>query len=263
MIEDIENFMAKLPMTKSVDIVKIDASGLVALNKPAGILSHPNPKNATGKQSRALFDCPYNFKDECYSYKTKEGEKLKLYLVNRLDSHTSGLILVATNSDVATQAKLAFKNHKVQKEYLAICLGRPLAKKGVFRDFIKTTNSSNKFVRSNIENANKNFNAECYYSLLKGDINNLNLSLLSLKPTTGKTHQLRIQCANKRLPILGDATYGNFMRNKDIKRKTKVDRLCLHCKNISLQLHLDDKKINFEASAQMPQSFTKLIEKSI
>ncbi len=185
---------------------------------------------------------------------------MRLYLVNRLDSHTSGLILLATNADIAAKAKLAFKNHQVQKEYIAICLGRPLAKKGVFRDFIKTTNATNKFVRSNIENANKNFNAECYFSLVKSDANRLNLSLLSLRPTTGKTHQLRIQCANKRLPILGDATYGNFAKNKDIKRRTKVDRLCLHCKNISLQISLDDKKINFEAHSQMPQSFINLIE---
>lgn len=56
------------------------------------------------------------------------------------------------------------------------------------------------------------------------------MALLELRPGTGRTHQLRIQCANRGLPIVGDRTYGDFTKN----RNSKVESLFLHAESIEL-----------------------------
>ena len=58
------------------------------------------------------------------------------------------------------------------------------------------------------------------------------MALLELRPTTGRTHQLRIQCANRGMPIVGDRTYGDFTKN----RNSKAESLFLHSEAIELPL---------------------------
>jgi len=54
------------------------------------------------------------------------------------------------------------------------------------------------------------------------------MALLELRPTTGRTHQLRIQCANRGVPIVGDRTYGEFKKNRELKDQS----LRLHSESI-------------------------------
>ena len=54
------------------------------------------------------------------------------------------------------------------------------------------------------------------------------MALLELKPKTGRTHQLRIQCAQRGMAILGDQTYGDFQRNRGLK----TEALFLHSESI-------------------------------
>ena len=66
------------------------------------------------------------------------------------------------------------------------------------------------------------------------------MALLELQPKTGRTHQLRIQCANRGLPIVGDRTYGDFQKNKEWGKGGTAERLCLHAKTISLRTGSED-----------------------
>ena len=62
------------------------------------------------------------------------------------------------------------------------------------------------------------------------------LSLLELEPRTGRTHQLRIQCAERGLPIVGDRTYGDFQRNRAFADKKGEAVMFLHAERVALTI---------------------------
>ena len=84
---------------------------------------------------------------------------------------------------------------------------------------------------------------------------------MSREPLTGITHQLRVQCAKHGMPILGDATYGNFAANKKIRSMSKINRLFLHCACTELEAEISGKKVVFSAAAKLPESFEAIMQK--
>ncbi len=78
---------------------------------------------------------------------------------------------------------------------------------------------------------------------------NETMSLIELQPLTGRTHQLRVQCAARGFPILGDRTYGDFAWNK----RLKAERLYLHAEKVSFIFG----KITFEAKYPSEWDFGK------
>ena len=116
----------------------------------------------------------------------------------------------------------------------------------------------NSFVRvadSSIKKAETKFFVEGF------DKNNYGVCLVRLEPLTGITHQLRVQCAKHGMPILGDATYGNFAANKKIRSMSKINRLFLHCACTELEAEISGKKVVFSAAAKLPESFEAIMQK--
>ena len=80
-------------------------------------------------------------------------------------------------------------------------------------------------------------------------------------PQTGRTHQLRVQCSKRRLPILGDRTYGQFNLNRKITKLSKINRLFLHSAKLKVELTLRDQtQITWEAESSLPTDFRKILE---
>ena len=77
------------------------------------------------------------------------------------------------------------------------------------------------------------------------------MALLELQPKTGRTHQLRIQCANRGLPIVGDRTYGDFSKNRLLQ---DMD-LLLHSESIELSF----KDGSFKSYVSVPERLMKNI----
>ena len=251
------NLISSIPFSTGCEIIATHPCGLVAINKKAGRASHPNAKMSKNDKP-PMIRAHYNLKEECYSWEDQSQQKHKLYLINRLDSPTSGVILASTNLEVAELAKEQFKLQNVDKVYMAIAIGKLIPSFGLWKDRITITKKSN-FVRAQ-KGGEKNVRiAITKYKVETFDENSLNLSLLRLEPQTGLTHQLRVQCANHHHPILGDATYGDFSANKRIKAKTKISRLFLHCVATSLKFTLNGEDIDFQATAPLPESFQKII----
>ena len=63
------------------------------------------------------------------------------------------------------------------------------------------------------------------------------------------------------MPILGDATYGNFAANKKIRSMSKINRLFLHCACTELEAEISGKKVVFSAAAKLPESFEAIMQK--
>ena len=103
--------------------------------------------------------------------------------------------------------------------------------------------------------------AEAKFSVEGFDKNNYGLCLVKLEPLTGLTHQLRVQCAKHGMPILGDATYGDFKANRRLRAVSGIGRLFLHCSQTVLHLEMAGNAADFSASAPLPESFNIMMER--
>lgn len=185
---------------------------VIVLDKPAGLLSM-----AKGEY------CPE---------KTLEDYGL---LVHRLDRATSGVVILAKDSETQKFLRKQFRDRKTHKAYYAIIEGVPKLPEAkidlpIARDLKHPTTFR----------VDPNGKAsETYYRVLKS---NSKYSLVELKPTTGRTHQLRVHLKYLGHPILGDPVYGN----------KEAPRLYLHAKELEITLPGGVRR-TFEA--KVPQEF--------
>jgi len=93
------DFWETLPLRADVRLLAKDANGLAAFDKPAGVLSHPND---APDEPRSLLTCHYDKAAQCFHWTAPDGGRRQLWLLNRLDSATSGVILTAASAPLAT-----------------------------------------------------------------------------------------------------------------------------------------------------------------
>ena len=253
----IEDFIKKIPFSKKARAVAFDECGAIAIDKGSGLMSHPNPGSKPGS-APAILRAKYNFNGEYFSWDDEEsGEKMRLYLINRLDSPTSGLLLAAASEELAAALKKAFKEKSAKKTYYAICVGRAFGKEGDWNDFLEVKKYGS-YVRGKASPGG--VRAITHYASVAPDANGLSLTLMRLEPKTGRTHQLRIQCASRKIPILGDETYGNFAANRSLRQIAGAKRMYLHCAKTEVKFEFRGEKIKFAAESPLPQSFKDIIE---
>ena len=231
-----------LPLGQNVTLLNSLETGLIALHKPDGIMSHPNETRANPK---ALLTCNYDLEHERYYWHGGE-----LFLLHRLDSPTSGVILGCTDFALARAIKKAFEDNAVQKTYRALVFGSPVSKKETWQDRLEKNGTGSVIARGkpNALTETKLVNT----TRLEDGI----FSELELKPKTGKTHQLRVQAAARGLPMIGDATYGNFAWNRAFTKVTKQKRLFLHALEVYVKLEWKGNLLEFYATSPLPQEFS-------
>ena len=235
--------LPKLPLGKGVRVLKTHKAGLFALEKPEGALAHPNESS---ESKRALLNAPYNDEKECY-----EVDDLEVHLLHRLDSPTSGVILVATDRRLAKAIREAFREHLIQKVYTAVVCGIVRRKQGTWTDNLSKQRGKG-HVRATLGGEQ---DAVCGFKFLPKAKSGGLLHLLELRPQTGRTHQLRIQCAKHGYPIAGDRTYGDFKRNAHVRKSIGENRLFLHASSVSIDFFYLGKKFTFFAESDVPESF--------
>lgn len=134
----------------------------------------------------------------------------ELYPVHRLDVNTTGIVALARNAVAKAEFEREFRAHTVRKKYIATVVGAPSRPCGIMKHWLVKdgerglVKAYNKPVRGGLESV-------AAYELLSRDGE---LSKIALYPSTGRTHQLRVQLAATGIPILGDSKYGNFAANK-------------------------------------------------
>ncbi|MCC5790577.1 MAG: RNA pseudouridine synthase [Opitutales bacterium] len=223
------------PLGKGVKVVGKDKNGLIALYKPAGILSHPNRK---GEEKKSLLAVSYDPASRCY-----EGG---YYLLNRLDSATTGLILISTDEEVVRAVVKEFEKQRVEKIYHALVFGKPSRSREKWEDVLRVERKSGQ-LRGQTKGGKGGLPATTLMRQIKVVPGMPPLTVLELQPLTGRTHQLRVQCSQRRLPIVGDQTYGQFQWNRQFARKTGRKGLHLHSAGIRLIYNLKGEKYEFSA----------------
>jgi 23S rRNA pseudouridine955/2504/2580 synthase len=124
-------------------------------------------------------------------------------LVHRLDRDTSGVLFVAKTAKAARDLGRSFKNHLIEKYYIAIVVNVPTPLSGTIDASIE------KGVRHNKEKmivSNDGARAVTHYHVLEKA--GKKIAVLALSPVSGRTHQLRVHLEHIGSPILGDPKYG-------------------------------------------------------
>ncbi|MFT6921734.1 MAG: 23S rRNA pseudouridine1911/1915/1917 synthase [Crocinitomicaceae bacterium] len=172
-------------------VIVFEDDYLLVVNKPSGLV-------VSGNQFRTLENSLVN------SIKLSSQEDALKWAkpVHRLDSATSGLVLLAKTATAHRKLSSMFKEKTIEKKYRAVVQGKP-------EEFM--------IVKDSIEGKESESELRLLESVhsVKSDF----LSLIELAPKTGRTHQLRIHCKNIGHPIVGDKLYGeegNIMNHKGL-----------------------------------------------
>jgi 23S rRNA pseudouridine1911/1915/1917 synthase len=201
-----------------------DDGDLIALNKPAGLLSQATKY---GKQTDLLTMAQAHF-----------GERLSL--IHRLDRDTSGVILLARPSADRQALDSAFKQHRIQKRYVAlVAMPNNLDQEGTITARIATHAKHRQ--KQIIVSKGGQF-ARTEYML---DATSETHQRVILYPETGRTHQLRVHLAHMDAPILGDRLYSQTAE--------KYPRLFLHAERITLPAMGNTKERTYQAT--LPDGF--------
>jgi tRNA pseudouridine65 synthase len=245
---------AEFPLGRKVEELGRDGNGLIAFNKPAGVMSHPNE---AGDEPRALLQAKYVFEGEYFEWAIPgAAAPRRLWLLNRLDSATSGVILAATTAELAEEIRAQFKRKVVRKVYNALVFGAPRAPMEIWRDLLAIEKRGGQ-VRTAARAGH--VPAECRMTLVKRSLREPRVALLKLEPRTGRSHQLRVQCAKRGTPIIGDQTYGDFARNREFAKLAETKRMFLHSLETSFEYDFRGRTHRFVAKAPLPEAFEKFL----
>lgn len=220
---------------------------LLAFAKPAGLLTHRSGERFTWGLINLARE---RFPNE------------NLHLLHRLDRETSGVCLLARDADANRALKLAFKEHQVQKVYLALARGAPdwdeRTIDAPIGDDVDSPIRLKQAVRSDGQPA---LTRVTVLERLGA------LTLLRCQPLTGRTHQIRVHLDALGLPILGDKIYGQppevFLSIyegaplEDLDARLQHPRHCLHAAALRFP-HPDGGEHTIEAP--LPEDMQALID---
>ena len=202
-----------------------DAEMLI-VDKPAGLVVHPSHGHATGTLVHALV-----------GRAEARGEGLgsiagigRPGIVHRLDKQTSGLIVVAKTDAAQDSLMRQFGARTIEKEYLALVRGTTPAPRGRIEAPVGRDPRDRQ--RMAVVAGGRAAVTE-YQALGTGD----GYALVSLRPLTGRTHQLRAHLAYLGLPIAGDLRYGGGIGPGGLERQF------LHAARITLDRPLDGRRL--------------------
>lgn len=223
---------------------------LLAVNKPAGLIVHPDGKTKELSLADWLSDNYPETLGVGGSVKLANGgETRRNGILHRLDQETSGLILVAKNQKAFVFFQKQFLERAVEKTYQAFVVGELEPRSGKIDKAIGRKRGDFRLWSAGKDTRGKLREAETAYQTI---ISNQGFSLLEIYPKTGRTHQIRVHLQAIGHPIIYDKKYG------DKKSQLGFKRLALHALSTKIKL-LNGKEVKLKAP--YPEDFQKAIEK--
>lgn len=159
---------------------------IVVCVKPCGVISQDAGENSLPGMLRAQLETDY------------------IGIVHRLDREVGGLMVFALNQKAAAELSRSVHDHRFKKRYLAVLCGHPAEQTGVLEDLLYHDKTKNKTYVARKERKGVKA-ASLEYSLLEASQER---SLVQVLLHTGRTHQIRVQFASRKLPLAGDRKYG-------------------------------------------------------
>ena len=223
---------------------------LIAIDKPPGMVVHPAKGHWSGTLTSALAHHFQQLSDV--------GGPTRPGVVHRLDRDTSGVIAIAKTNAVHLALAAQFESRDVQKEYIAITLG----KVAMDRDIIRVPIGPHPYQRDKMTVRSghpQSRDAETWYEVIERFDG---YTLVRLQPKTGRTHQIRVHLAHIGSPVLCDRLYGGhaqITRGQLAKRLAKrepaqpgddqvvLERQALHARRLELEHPITHQRLVFES----------------
>lgn len=137
-------------------------------------------------------------------YFVNNGSDAKAYPVHRLDRETAGVMVFAKNSSAAARLSAQIANNEMKKHYFAVISGRPEEETGILKDLLFHDRQKNKtYTVRRSRKGVKEASLE-YKTVGSSD----SFTMLDILLHTGRTHQIRVQFASRKMPLYGDGKYG-------------------------------------------------------
>lgn len=223
---------------------------VVAINKPAGVMTHPDGVSRD-KTVSDWFAARYpHAKEVGETQRLTTGEEIaRPGIVHRLDRETSGVLILAKTAEAHTLLKEAFQNRMAHKMYLAFVYGVPKERKGTIifpigrsrKDF--RLRSAQPGAKGALREATTHFEVLAQTGTH---------SLMKLMPETGRTHQIRVHLKAIHHPVVGDPLYA-----PNRKADLGFSRLGLHAYTLTIPY----KEKTLELVAPIPPEFNDAIAK--
>ena len=204
---------------------------LIVVNKDAGVVVHPAHGHDQDTLVNGLLAA---FPDLSAMSGVEPGAGLRPGIVHRLDQDTSGLIVVARTPQALRHLRQQFKARSVEKTYLALVHGHPVAPEGIIDAPLgRHPRHRQKFaVRPAGKPARTHYRLETSFT---------DYSLLEIGLETGRTHQIRVHLAWLRCPVVGDRVYGRK------RNRLGLSRQFLHAGRLSFKHPRTGEPLDLEA----------------
>jgi len=242
-----------MPMPQNIEIEFLyEDDHVVAVNKPSGMVVHPAAGARDGTLVNALL---YHL-----SSLSNGGSSERPGIIHRLDKDTSGVLLVAKSDEAHRAFARLFAQRQIEKTYIGICIGSRPIEHGVIEAAV---GRSRRFrSRQSVRADGKAAVTEYWLIAFRSG-----MSLLKLRPHTGRTHQIRLHCRHAGFRIIGDTTYGSD--REDVLRLEPLERPfaykvlkcftrhALHARRIAFEHPFSGKAVSIEAP--FPKDFTDAV----
>ena len=235
-VDETDEIALNLPEKEQTDVdlpILYEDDDVIVVNKPSGLLTHAKGGLSDEPTVAEIIRQKTSFATDT----DRPG------IVHRLDRDTSGLLIIAKNPESAAHLQRQFAERTAKKTYIAITDGKPKLNAAKIDLPIGRNPSAPSTFRID---PNGKSAQTTYHVLVENDAQ----SLVELKPTTGRTHQLRVHLAHLNAPILGDRVYG----------KSSNCRMMLHAQKLEITLPSGERKV-FEAI--VPDEFKRFFPEDL
>jgi RluA family pseudouridine synthase len=215
---------------------------VLALDKPAGWMLAPDSWDQTGRNLHLALQSSLNAGD----FWARSRNLKYLRFIHRLDAQTTGITLFAKSPGALRAYSELFETRRVEKTYLAVVHGLPKQKEWTCT-FALIPDPGMKGRMKALRHAPRSTehlakDAETHFIVLNTSAAN-STALLEARPTTGRTHQIRVHLAAAGLPVVGDPLYGTDAAAESKGRQ----KLALRAVELAFRDPFQNRRIYIEA----------------
>ena len=206
---------------------------IIVANKGYGLLSMGNDKIKEGTAYSILRD-----------YVKDQDPRNKLFIVHRLDQHTSGLMVFAKTMQAKDGLQHNWNNMVRRRQYVCVVEGKLDPAEGTVKSYLA---ENSKFLVYSTDDPKEGKPAMTHYSTIKSANG---YTLTEVKLETGRKNQIRVHMSDLGHPIAGDRRYG--------AKTSPIHRLALHARTLVFIHPITRKLMEFETP--VPASFASMVK---
>lgn len=206
---------------------------ILVIEKGYGLLSMGNDRIKEGTAYSIMRD-----------YLKWKDPRNKIFIVHRLDQHTSGLMMFAKSIEAKEAMQHNWNNMVLNRKYLAVVEGSVEEPEGTIRSYLAETSQ---FEVYSTDNPDEGQLAVTRYKTLR---RRNGYTMLEIELDTGRKNQIRVHCKDIGHPIAGDRKYG--------AKTSPIHRLALHAQTLRFVHPITRREMNF--STPIPPNFASMVK---